>query len=442
MDSRPSCTSSGAGRVHHAQPAREAQRDRPPDDPGPRRRLPGGRGRPRRVDARRDGRRRARAHQRRRRVDGGPAEARTRHPGRAPARVVLAVGRAQEATPPYLRMTKPIVVRRQRSAAGAGLDLVTTADIAIAAEHATFFDPHVSIGLVSGRESVRLARVLPVNVTMRLALMGKQERLSAARAYELGLVTEVVPSARLRERAWDIAELVNRNAPLAVRGTRLAIRKGLGLPVYEAELLAEGQRLRVAQTDDAAEGRAPSWRSGRRSGSAVEILPAGLRSSCRLRLPPSLGLASLATRLGRPGEAARPAPGSLGSASSVGLARTAVPPLRRRRPMAPPAAPSCGPCGAWPAASGHGSGPGLEVGQRFGMAEDQKLLGPIPARGPRRLLRFDGALDPAGRRVGAVGCLGEHRACGWRTGRSTTPGPHGRCRSWPATRRGRGRRAW
>ena len=70
--------------------------------------------------------------------------------------------------------------------AGAGLDLVTTSDIVIASDDSTFFDPHVSIGVVSGREALRLARVLPLNITMRLALMGKYERLSAQRAFDLG----------------------------------------------------------------------------------------------------------------------------------------------------------------------------------------------------------------------------------------------------------------
>lgn len=173
----------------------------------------------------------------------------------------------QEATPPYLQMTKPVICAVNGMAAGAGLDLVTTADIVIASETATFFDPHVSIGLTSGREVVRLARVLPVNIAMRMALMGKQDRLGAQRAYDLGLVSEVVPEGALQARAWEIAEAVNKNAPLAVRGTRLAIRKGLSLPVYEAELLAESYRLRVAQTDDALEGpraffekREPRWR--------------------------------------------------------------------------------------------------------------------------------------------------------------------------------------
>lgn len=173
----------------------------------------------------------------------------------------------QEATPPYLSMSKPIICAVNGVACGAGLDLVTTSDIAIAAEHATFFDPHVSIGVVSGREMARMARVLPLNVTMRMALLGKHERMSAARAYELGLITEIVASDKLMERAWELAEIVNRNAPLAVRGTRMAIRRGLSLPVQEAELLAESYRLRCAQTEDAREGpaaflekRTPNWK--------------------------------------------------------------------------------------------------------------------------------------------------------------------------------------
>ena len=67
----------------------------------------------------------------------------------------------QEATPPFRTMTKPIITAVNGLCCGAGLDLVTCGDIAIASERAEFFDPHVSIGLVSGREMVRLARVLP-----------------------------------------------------------------------------------------------------------------------------------------------------------------------------------------------------------------------------------------------------------------------------------------
>jgi len=173
----------------------------------------------------------------------------------------------QEGTPPFRTMTKPILVAVNGLCCGAGLDWVTTGDIVIASDRAEFFDPHVSIGLVAGREMVRLARALPTNIAMRLALMGRHERISASRAYELGLVSEVVEHDGLLARARELAGIVNRNAPLAVRGTRLAIRRGLDLPMYEAEVMAETFRERVVRTDDAKEGpkafvekRAPVWR--------------------------------------------------------------------------------------------------------------------------------------------------------------------------------------
>ena len=172
----------------------------------------------------------------------------------------------QEATPPFRTMTKPILAAVNGLCCGAGLDLVTTGDIAIASDRAEFFDPHVSIGLVSGREVVRLARALPLNIAMRMALTGRHERLSAPRAYDLGMISEVVPHDQLLDRAKEIAGIVNRNAPLAVRGTRLAIRKGIDLPLHEAEILAETFRERVVRTDDAKEGpaafmekRPPEW---------------------------------------------------------------------------------------------------------------------------------------------------------------------------------------
>ncbi|WP_020105695.1 enoyl-CoA hydratase/isomerase family protein [Nocardia sp. 348MFTsu5.1] len=172
----------------------------------------------------------------------------------------------QEGTPPFRTMAKPIIVAVNGLCCGAGLDWVTTGDIVIASDKATFFDPHVSIGLVAGRETVRLAQVLPRSVALRMALMGKHERMSAERAYQLGMVSEVVDHDNLLERAHEIAAIVNSNAPLAVRGTRLAIIKGLDLPLHEAEMLAESFRERVTRTEDALEGpraftekRAPNW---------------------------------------------------------------------------------------------------------------------------------------------------------------------------------------
>jgi enoyl-CoA hydratase/carnithine racemase len=172
----------------------------------------------------------------------------------------------QEGTPPFRRMAKPVLTAVNGLCCGAGLDWITTGDIAIASDKATFFDPHGNIGLVAGREMVRLARVLPRNIALRMALMGKHERMNAQRAYELGMISEVVEHDKLLERAHEIADIVNSNAPLAVRGTRLAIHKTIDLPLHDAEILAETFRERVIRTDDAREGpkafmekRAPKW---------------------------------------------------------------------------------------------------------------------------------------------------------------------------------------
>lgn len=172
----------------------------------------------------------------------------------------------QEGTPPFRTMAKPVLAAINGICCGAGLDWVTTGDIVIASERATFFDPHVSIGLVAGREVVRLARVLPRSVALRMAMMGRHERMDAQRAYDLGMISEVVEHDRLLERAHEVAAILNSNAPLAVRGTRLAILKGLDLPLHEAEMLAEAFRERNLHTEDSLEGpkafvekRAPEW---------------------------------------------------------------------------------------------------------------------------------------------------------------------------------------
>jgi enoyl-CoA hydratase/carnithine racemase len=163
---------------------------------------------------------------------------------------------------------KPVIAAVNGIAAGVTLDLVTEADIPIASERAEFVDPHVSIGYVSSHEMVNMARRVPVAVCLRMALLGSRERMSARRAYEVGLVTEVVPHERLMDRARELAGLLLTNAPLAVWGTKMAILQGLGLPIPQAEEVAAGYLEIVEQSEDHAEGprafverRDPAWKA-------------------------------------------------------------------------------------------------------------------------------------------------------------------------------------
>jgi enoyl-CoA hydratase/carnithine racemase len=121
--------------------------------------------------------------------------------------------------PKQCDMWKPVVAAVNGMACGGGLYMLGESDVIIAAEHATFFDPHVTYGMVSGFEMVHLLQKLPLGEVLRTGLMGSHERLGAQRAYQLGLVSEVVPIERLRERAGWIAATIASAPTLAIQGT-------------------------------------------------------------------------------------------------------------------------------------------------------------------------------------------------------------------------------
>ena len=119
---------------------------------------------------------------------------------------------------------KPVIAAVNGVCAGGGLHFVADADIVLAASDATFLDPHVSIGQVSAYETVGLARKMPFEAVMRMALLGRHERMPAARAHQLGMVGQVVdPPEALEETAQRLAEQIARNSPAAVRATKRAL---------------------------------------------------------------------------------------------------------------------------------------------------------------------------------------------------------------------------
>ncbi len=118
---------------------------------------------------------------------------------------------------------KPVIAAVNGMACGGALYLLGEADIIIAAEHATFFDPHVTYGMVAGFESVHLLQKLPLGETLRVALVGARERMSAERAHQLGLVSEIAPPGELMDRALFVAEAIADAPALAVQGTLKAI---------------------------------------------------------------------------------------------------------------------------------------------------------------------------------------------------------------------------
>jgi enoyl-CoA hydratase/carnithine racemase len=117
---------------------------------------------------------------------------------------------------------------------GGGLHFIADSDLIVCAEHATFFDTHVKVGLVAGLEPVGLARRLPLEAVLRMALLGGSERLDARRACELGLVGEVVPPGRLLPRARELAGMIREHSPTALALSKRAIWQSLDVGLSEA----------------------------------------------------------------------------------------------------------------------------------------------------------------------------------------------------------------
>jgi enoyl-CoA hydratase/carnithine racemase len=143
--------------------------------------------------------------------------------------------------PPWFHLTavqnrcwKPVVTAVNGMVCGGGLHFVADGDLILASETATFFDTHVKVGLVAGLEPVGLLRRIPLEAVLRLALLGGSERMDARRAYEIGLVGEVMPAERLLPRARELAEKIAEHSPAALARSKQAIWESLDAGLHEA----------------------------------------------------------------------------------------------------------------------------------------------------------------------------------------------------------------
>lgn len=135
---------------------------------------------------------------------------------------------------------KPVVAAVNGMACGGAFYLLGEADILVAAEHATFFDPHVTYGMPAVFEPTLMLHRMPFGEVLRMTLLGNHERISAARALEIGLVTEVVPRAELSAAAHRIARAIASQPPTAVQASLRA--------VWAARELTRSQMLDVGNT--------------------------------------------------------------------------------------------------------------------------------------------------------------------------------------------------
>jgi len=153
------------------------------------------------------------------------------------------------------RVWKPVIAAVNGVCAGGGFHFVTDADIVIAASTATFLDPHVSIGQVTAYEAIGLVRKMPAESVMRMALVGRYERMDAQRAYQLGMISQIVdPPEQLREEAQELAETIAKNSPTAMAATKRALWGAFELGLTDACKAGAKELVRVWDHPDQAEG--------------------------------------------------------------------------------------------------------------------------------------------------------------------------------------------
>ncbi|NLW06140.1 MAG: 2,3-dehydroadipyl-CoA hydratase [Pseudomonadaceae bacterium] len=151
------------------------------------------------------------------------------------------------------RFPKPIIAAINGFALGGGCELAMHADILIAGENARFGQPEINLGIMPGAGGTqRLTRAVGSALAMHLALTGEQ--ISAQRALQAGLISEICPTELTVERAISIAETIASKAPLAVRLTKEAIHKASDLDLAAGLRFERHAFTILAGTADRAEG--------------------------------------------------------------------------------------------------------------------------------------------------------------------------------------------
>ncbi|MFV1495423.1 carnitinyl-CoA dehydratase [Phaeobacter sp. JH20_02] len=119
-------------------------------------------------------------------------------------------------------MNKPVIAAVNGIACGGGLELALSADMILAADHATFALPEIRSGTVADAASIKLPKRIPYHIAMELLLTGRW--FDAEEAHRWGLVNEILTSDQLMDRAWELARLLASGPPLVYAAIKEIVR--------------------------------------------------------------------------------------------------------------------------------------------------------------------------------------------------------------------------
>ncbi len=140
-------------------------------------------------------------------------------------------------TPRRAGIWKPVIAAVNGvCTADGGWAIAMDCDVIIASENALFWDEHVQWGSVIGTESTGMARRMPFGEIMRLVLTSGREKMTAQRAYQIGLVSEVTPKGQVMQAAERLADRIAQNSPKSVQGSAQVLWQGLEIGGRQASI--------------------------------------------------------------------------------------------------------------------------------------------------------------------------------------------------------------
>ncbi|AJD45954.1 crotonobetainyl-CoA hydratase [Rhizobium sp. SEMIA 4085] len=123
-------------------------------------------------------------------------------------------------------LNKPIICAVNGICCGGGLEIALSADLIVAAEHATFALPEIRSGTVADAASVKLPKRIPYHIAMDMLLTGRW--LDVHEAHRWGFVNEVVAADKLMDRAWALGRLLESGPPLVYAAIKEIVREAEG----------------------------------------------------------------------------------------------------------------------------------------------------------------------------------------------------------------------
>ncbi|MBI4287065.1 MAG: enoyl-CoA hydratase/isomerase family protein [Chloroflexi bacterium] len=152
-----------------------------------------------------------------------------------------------------IEVYKPFIAAVNGVALGGGCELMLACDLRIAAEHARIGTPEVKQGIIpTAGGTQRIPRQVPWALAMQMLLTG--EPVTAQEALRIGLINQVVPLKDLMPAAEALANKINENGPIAVRGAKEAAYRGVRMPLEDGLRLEELISANVVKSEDAMEG--------------------------------------------------------------------------------------------------------------------------------------------------------------------------------------------